>query len=76
MDKSVKRARFEKVASNRVNVVLKYLDSLGNCANKSNYEYTETDIRKMLKAVREKVQDVERKFNGSLSNSDKSQFHF
>lgn len=76
MEKSARRERFEKVASNRVNIILKYLDSLGKCSNKSNYEYSASDVKKMLKAIKDKVGVLEREFNGGLDSSDKSQFHF
>lgn len=44
MEKSEKRLRFEKVASNRVQKVIDYLALIKNCANRNNYEYGEEDV--------------------------------
>ena len=35
-----KRERFIKIAENRTNKIISTLKLLGNCANKSNYDYT------------------------------------
>lgn len=58
-----KRERFESVASQRVQLVLDRLDTLSKCSNTNNYEYSEADIRKMFKAIREKLKDIESMFN-------------
>ena len=39
----IRRQRFEKVASNRVQRILDTLGLLQNCAKKNNYEYEEKD---------------------------------
>ena len=39
--KTLKRTRFERLAVYRTNEVLKRLKVLGNCGNRSAYEYTE-----------------------------------
>jgi hypothetical protein len=43
-----KRARFERLAVHRTNEVLRKLKVLGNCANRSAYEYDEADINKIF----------------------------
>lgn len=58
-DMGIKRERFKKVASRRVQGILDGLDNLSKCANKSNYEYTTEDVNKMLKAIKEKVKLLE-----------------
>lgn len=76
MAKSIRRERFEKVASNRVQNILKTLDSLEKCANKNNYEYSEEDIRKMEKAIRDKFSDIMKTFNNELNKGSKTEFKF
>ena len=57
MKDSPRRARFEKVAANRVANILKGLESLEKCSNKNNYEYNNDDIRKMEKTLRDKLNE-------------------
>lgn len=76
MSKSVRRERFEKVASNRVQNILKTLDSLEKCSNRNNYEYNEDDIRKMEKAIREKFSDIMKTFSNELNRGSKTEFKF
>lgn len=74
--KSQKRQRFEKVAGKRVNLIISTLNSLANCANRNNYEYSDADVKKMLKALKDKVSEVEQEFGGELSRAQKQEFKF
>jgi len=76
MEQNKRRKRFEKVAGNRVNNILKTLTSLSKCANKNNYEYDEGDIRKMIKVLKDKLSDVEKDFSGQLNKESKAEFKF
>lgn len=76
MEKNSRRKRFEKVAGNRVNNLLKTLNSLSKCANRNNYEYDDGDVRKMFKVLRDKLSDVEKDFSGQLNKESKSEFKF
>lgn len=73
---SLRRTRFETVAARRTQRILNLLEILGNCSNKSNYEYTDEDIRKMFSAIKEKTRQVEAIFGNSASRSEKSKFKF
>jgi hypothetical protein len=74
-NQNIKRERFENVASRRVQKVLDNLDSLSICANKNNYEYTSADVNKMLKAIKNKVKNLELSFTNN-SKSTKETFEF
>jgi hypothetical protein len=76
MSKNTKRERFEKVAARRTQKILDYLESLSKCSNRNNYEYSEEDVRKMIKAIKEKLAQTEATFEGELSKSKKNQFKF
>lgn len=65
----IKRERFEKVATNRVKNILKYLDLLGNCSNPYSYEYDEDDVEKIFKAISKKVTETKTQFNSKLNKS-------
>jgi hypothetical protein len=74
--KSVRRSRFETVAARRTQKILEFLDSLSNCANRSNYEYTEEDVRKMFNAIKEKLKSSEGAFGKEMSRNEKNIFKF
>ena len=58
-NKTKKRERFKRLAVYRTNEVLKRLKVLGNCANRSAYNYNEEDINKifseMVRIAKEKA---------------------
>ncbi|MGB8191556.1 MAG: hypothetical protein WCF67_06535 [Chitinophagaceae bacterium] len=72
---NIKKERFRTVASRRVQKVLENLESLSKCANKATYEYTQDDINKMLRAIKEQVRLLEMSFSSS-SKSGKLKFEF
>lgn len=57
-----KRERFLKVAEARTNAVLEKLRVLGNCANRSLYEYTDEEINKIFRVIQERLNEVKMKF--------------
>ncbi len=58
-----KRERFETVASKRVQNTLDSLEILAKCANTNNYEYSDSDVQKMFRAIKDKVKAVELVFS-------------
>jgi hypothetical protein len=74
--KSVRRQRFESVAARRVQGIIDQLDSLSNCANKANYEYTDEDVRKMFSVLRERMKNTESVFGSAINSSEKKKFTF
>lgn len=57
-----KRARFLDLAEKRTQTVLKKLQVLGNCSNRSSYEYTDADIEKIFSAIDRQVALMRSKF--------------
>jgi hypothetical protein len=76
MAKKSRRERFETVGGNRVNIILKTLSNLASCANRNNYEYSEADVRKMFKAIKDKVALVEKQFAAELDRQKSMEFKF
>jgi hypothetical protein len=72
---SAKKERFKTVAGRRVQKVLDDLDNLSKCANKGSYDYTEEEVKKMLKAINEKVGVLKAAFTSS-TKSGKQTFEF
>jgi hypothetical protein len=75
-EKSLRRERFETVAARRTQKLLDLLDILGNCANKSNYEYTDEDVRKMFTAIENKTKNTKALFGNAISKEEKNKFKF
>lgn len=57
-----KRERFIRVAESRTNKIIEMVRLLGNCSNKSNYEYEEKDISRIYEAIRKELNDSQTKF--------------
>ncbi len=72
---TAKKDRFKNVAGRRVQKVLDDIDSLSKCANKSTYEYNDEEVRKMIRAINEKIGLLKVAFSAS-SKSGKQTFEF
>ncbi len=75
-DKNLRRERFENVAGRRTQKILELLDTLANCANKSNYEYSENDVQKMFSAIKDRIKTTEASFGNAINRSKKNKFKF
>lgn len=71
-----KRERFETIAAGRVQKTLISLDSLGRCSNPKNYEYSENDIKKMEKVIKEKLSETLALFYSGIKKEDNLRFKF
>lgn len=60
-----KRERFVRLAEARTNKILDMIKLLGNCSSKSNYEYTDEDVRKIFGAIEREMKNARAKFNGT-----------
>lgn len=69
-DKSVK---FVELANKRVNRAIKDLQLVGNLANKTNYEYTDEQAKKILRALQQEVDLLKHAFS-STGEPQKSEF--
>lgn len=67
---SEKRNRFKKVATKRVDTILKTLDLLSNCSNTYNYEYSSEDVDKIFKALNLRLNNVKTQFVSKLDKKD------
>lgn len=66
-----KRERFVRIAENRTNRIIDTLRLLANCSNKSNYDYSEEDIKKIFAAIEKEVRNARSAFSGSDSESER-----
>lgn len=63
-----KAERFKRVAENRTNRIIDQIRLLGNCANKSNYEYSDEDIKKIFLAIEIELKETKLKYQRKTKN--------
>ena len=69
---SDKREKFIRLAEGRTQSALDAIRKLGNLSNRRAYEYSDSDVRKILKALRDATSDIERKFGSTaIDGADK-----
>jgi len=66
-----KRERFRRLATLRTNAILKRLKILGNCANRSAYEYAEEEVNKIFSEIERKLREVRAQFHFSRNKEFK-----
>jgi len=59
---SEKHEKFRELAIARTNRALDSIRKIGNLSNRQLYEWEEGDVRKVIKALRDAVADVEARF--------------
>jgi len=62
MEKINKKDRFKRLATSRTTEVLKRLQILSNCSNRSAYDYSEEEINKIFSTIERAVKDSKAKF--------------
>jgi hypothetical protein len=62
MDNINKKDRFKRLATSRTTEVLKRLQVLSNCSNRSAYDYSEEEISKIFSTIERAVRDSKSKF--------------
>lgn len=64
-DGESKRDRFVRLAEKRTTLALQTIRLIGNLANRNNYEYGDTDAKKILGALSMELENLKRKFSDS-----------
>ena len=72
---NIRRQRFEKIASKRVQKILDDINVLSNCSNRNNYEYYDGDVKRMMSAIRSQLKQLEMAFSDQKGNG-KQTFRF
>ena len=66
-----KRERFVRIAETRTNKILDMVRLLANCANKSNYDYNEEDVKQIFTDIEKEVKNAKNAFLGLESTEEK-----
>ena len=64
-----KREKFVRLANQRVNKALDQLRLVGNLGNRSAYDYTEDDAKKIIKALQKSLDEAKGKLLGDTDGS-------
>lgn len=59
---SNKRQKFRSFAENRTSKALEAIGRIGNLSNSSSYEWEQSEVRRMVKALKDAVSAVEARF--------------
>jgi len=62
MSRDNDRSKFVELAEKRVRRALKDLKLIGNLSNRSNYSYTDEDIKKITRSLQNAVTEVKARF--------------
>lgn len=62
-----KHAKFRELAEKRTNKALEALRLIGNLSNRQTYVYQDAEVRRIVRALRDAVADVDARFGKSAS---------
>lgn len=65
-----KREKFRALAEKRTNNALITIGRIGNLSNRQLYEFEETEVRKIVKALKDAVSEVEARFASPRGKAD------
>lgn len=68
------REKFVRLATQRVSKALKAIQLIGNLSNRSNYDYTEEDVQKILRALQEEFGACRKKFELAAKRQSGTRF--
>jgi hypothetical protein len=54
--------RFERIATRRVQEIINKIQTLGNCSNKSFYDYQQWQVEKIFESIREELRKAQARF--------------
>ena len=63
------RERFISLANKRVESAIQQLRLVGNLANRKNYEFTDAEGKKIVRALQAALDDVKERFKGDEQRS-------
>ncbi len=55
--------RFKRIASKRTNDIIRKIQILGNCSNRSAYDYSEDDVNKIFNAINKEIKAANSRFS-------------
>ena len=68
------REKFVRLANQRVSRALKAIQLVGNLSNRSNYDYSDEDVAKILKALQDEINACKKRFELAAKKQGNIQF--
>lgn len=72
MAREADRKKFVELAEKRVSKALKDIKLIGNLSNKSNYSYTDQDVKKIHQALKAALDEMHQRFKSKGASEDES----
>lgn len=69
---SEKHKKFRDLAESRTNRAMESIRRIGNLSNRHLYEWEDAEVRKIVKALKDAVVEVERKFSAPKLTREKN----
>ncbi len=66
---SDKHAKFRQLAESRTNKALEAIGRIGNLSNRSLYEWDEEEVRRIIRALKSEISEVESRFASPRSKA-------
>ena len=65
-----RKQRFTRVATKRTNDILERIRILGNCSNKSSYEYSQEEINKIFGTIERALRETKARFTAKRKKNN------
>lgn len=72
MSREIDRNKFVDLAEKRVQKTLNDIRLIGNLSNKSNYAYTDKDVKKIYNALKKAIDEMKVRFESQEGNKEES----
>jgi hypothetical protein len=66
-----RKDKFQLVATRRIQNAVDHLNALTKCANRDQFDYSKSDVDKMMNELKSKISTLENHFNHGLENGSK-----
>lgn len=66
-----KHTKFRELAEGRTNKALEAISRIGKLSNRQLYEWDETEVRKIVKALRDAVTEIDNRFSSKGTKENK-----
>ena len=70
-----KNITFKRLANSRVNKALNMIKLVSNLANKSHYDYSDQEVKKIVQALESEIRNLKTKFSNSKKNKKDTDFN-
>jgi hypothetical protein len=64
------RDKFVELAQKRVSRVVKDIRLIGNLSNRTNYSYSDEDVKKIVSTLKSEISRLQRRFETSVADKD------